>query len=410
MIRRLHRLVWQRLPREARRRLLFSATHLLAPRARPGVAASEPVIVAGYLSTASGLGQSARLVHDALKGAGLDVRGIDLSPALMQPSDLTGYTFSLPEASPGPGTVLLFVNAPLVPMALMRMPRRVTAGKRVIGYWAWELERVPGDWRAGCQHVHEIWAPSTFSAAAFEEIAGGQPVEVVLLPVAAGRDAAPRTGAPAADHPFTVLTAFNMASSFARKNPLATVEAFKLAFGADPAARLIVRSINTDVYPPGLAALRHAIGTAPNIELQTDVLSPRALANLYDSVDAFMSLHRSEGFGLGIAEAMLHGLPTIATGWSGSLDFHTAESGFHIGFDLVPAGDPQGEYDHPDLRWAEARVQDAAERLKQLAADPQLRERLGQRARADVRRLLGEEAFVGRLTGLLGLSAAGRPR
>lgn len=405
MIRTLHRLVWQSLPREFRRNALFRATELLAPRATRDVAAAEPIIVAGYLSTASGLGESARLALESLSGAGLDVRGFDLASSMMQLSDLEGYSFRKAEPSPGPGTILFFINAPLIPLALMRMPRSMLRDKRIVGYWAWELEQVPPEWRRGYRYVHEIWGPSSFCANAFEEVANGRPSRVLMLPVAGRREVTLPDWNAASHRPFTVLVAFNMASSFARKNPLASIVAFKAAFADAPSARLILRATNADVYPEGLEAMKRAIGDSPNISLQTNLLSTADLDRLYANVDVYMALHRSEGFGLGIAEAMLRGLPTVATGWSGCTDFHDPEVGFPIEYDLVPARDAQGEYDHPELVWAEARTEHAAAALKRLAGDPALRRRIGERAREAALRRLGREAFADRARELLRLPA-----
>ena len=381
---------------------MFTATSLAAPRASKDIPAAEPVVVAGYLSTASGLGESARLALDTLKSSGFDVVGYDLSSAMMQLSDLS-YSFPNAVTSPGPGTILLFINAPLIPLALLRMPRSLLAGKRIVGYWAWELEQVPPEWRNGFRYVHEIWGLSSFCVQAFAKVARHRPAEVLLLPVAARRDVTLPDWSIAASRPFTVLTAFNMASSFERKNPLASIAAFKSAFATSASARLIVRATNTDVYPAGLEALQLATDGHPNISLQTHLLSVAELDRLYSNIDVYMSLHRSEGFGLGIAEAMLRGLPTLATGWSGSTDFHHAGVGFPIEYDMVPARDPQGEYDHPSLLWAEARVEHAAAVLKRLSGDIALRQQIGERARQEAMRLLSAHAFSERVGSLLRL-------
>ena len=153
-----------------------------------------------------------------------------------------------------------------------------------------------------------------------------------------------------------------MASGFTRKNPLAAIEAFKLAFGNDPACRLVIKAANMNLYAEGHRALIAAASSAPNIQLSDN----GDLAELYASCDAVISTHRSEGFGLVIAEAMLRGLPVLATDWSGSIDFLTPENGFPISYSLVPAVDPQGTYDQPSLMWAGVNTRDAASKLRAL--------------------------------------------
>ena len=130
-----------------------------------------------------------------------------------------------------------------------------------------------------------------------------------------------------AARPFTVLTIFNMASSFARKNPCAAISAFRSAFGDDPHARLIIKLANMSAYPHGLKLIQVAIADARNITLISASLEKSALNALYSEADVLISLHRSEGFGLTLAEAMLRGLPVIATNWSGNVDFLTGDPG-----------------------------------------------------------------------------------
>ena len=248
---RAHRELWQRLPRGLRRAALFRASAWMAPRPTPTAAAGKPVIVAGSLSTASGLGNSARLCHDALKAAGLPVLGIDLTGWLMQPADFPDFAFSDGGGIDGPGTLVVHVNAPLMGLAMLRLGHRLVRGKRIVGYWAWELPEAPAEWRHGAAFVHEVWVPSAFTAEAVGPVAADLPVCVVPHPVATHRSG-PFARKAAGEGPFTALTIFDAASSFARKNPCAAIRAFRLAFGDDEGARLIVKSTRLS-RPPGCA-------------------------------------------------------------------------------------------------------------------------------------------------------------
>lgn len=377
----LHRQVWQRLPRLWRRRALFGASALAAPRVTPNAKPALPIIVAGPLRTASGIGESARLCHSALAAAGLPVYGVDLTTALMQELDFPEYPFEGAEALRGSGTIILHVNSPLVPIAMLKLGRDFLHGKHVVGYWAWELPAAPGEWRLGVPFVHDIWVPSRFTAEALSALATGQGVHVVPPPVAIDVKPTDQEERDAA-RPFTVLTIFNMASSFARKNPCAAISAFRSAFGDDPHARLIIKLANMSAYPHGLKLIQVAIADARNVTLISASLEKSALNALYSEADVLISLHRSEGFGLTLAEAMLRGLPVIATNWSGNVDFLTGDTGIPVPYRLVPAQDPQGTYQHPDLRWADADIDAAAAALRRLRADPALRRTLGEAAAA----------------------------
>lgn len=373
----LHQHLWQRLPYRLRRNALFNATAYAAPRPSVGAVATTPLIVAGTFRTTSGLGESARLCHDALRAAGESpVLGLDLSAALKQPSD-TEFAITDARGHTGPGTLILHVNAPLVPLAMLRLGRRFLREKYVIGCWAWELPQLPAEWRLGLPFVHEIWAPSHFTAAAVATIAAHRPIRVMPLPVAVRR---PPPIPVIDDKPFTVLTFFNAKSSIVRKNPEAAIAAFQQAFGSDPGVRLIVKATHLGDVPQG-GHIR-ALCAAPNIVLEERVTDPGALDALYAQADVVLSLHRSEGFGLTLAEAMLRGLPVVATDWSGSVDFVSEACGIPVPYRLVPAQDPQRTYHFPQARWADPDVPAAAAALVALRADPKRRERLGAAAAA----------------------------
>ena len=402
----VHR-VWQKLPQHWRRAALFQATAALAPRPDSAAAACEPMLVAGTLRTASGLGQSARLCLAALMASDIDVRGIDITKAMMQPPDLPGDFMAQPGIHDlddirnrhdygGAGTLLLFVNSPVVPLAMMRLGRHLVQHKRIIGYWAWELPDVPADWRHGLPFVHEIWAPSTFTAKAVKSIADGRPVRIRPYPVAHGKTVQHRSGkSPATQRPFTVLVMFNAASSFERKNPLASIAAFRKAFGEDSQTRLIIKTSNLSTRPHARQLLTEQIAGAANISIIDHVLSSAEIDALYADSDVIMSLHRSEGFGLVIAEAMLRGLPVIATDWSSSVDFLSSETGIPVPFRLVPAHDPvDATYHHPDMVWADPDVDAAAAALRRLRDNPALAEKLGRAASEFAADIWSTERYV----------------
>lgn len=412
MLKLLHRHVWQALPRDFRRRLLFTLTAAAAPRPdRPPPAASDRrAVIAGSLNTASGLGESARQCMAALRDGGFSVSGVDLTAVFRQEQD---FAFASAAAETdradgqdqgedaAAGALIVHVNAPYMPLALSAVGRRGVRGRRVIGYWAWELPVAPPDWRRGLPFVHEAWVPSRFCA---DAVAAAGDVRVRVLPHPIER----RAPAPPAerrwarpDGAFVVTTIFNMASGFSRKNPVAAVVAFRRAFGDDPSVRLLVKLVNPQVFPAGAQALQDACAGAGNIEIIDAVLSPAQLARLYVDSDALISLHRSEGFGLTVAEAMSHGVVAVATDWSGSRDFLTADTGAPVPYRLIPAFDPQGVYDHPDQSWADADTDAAAAVLRRLLDQPDHRRGLGAQARAYVDKELSPARYAERVRAFL---------
>jgi glycosyltransferase involved in cell wall biosynthesis len=403
----LHRTIWQRLPRRARRRLLFALMAGVAPRPGPPQRdGASPLFVAGFLTSASGLGEAARLSLDALCGAKLEAHAIDLSDDLIQSGLAVDYAFAQAARSAGPGTVMLNVNPPLVPLALFRLGRRFIAGKRIIGCWNWELPTLPHDWQTDFRYVHEIWVPSAFTAAAVRA-RSNLPVRIVPYPLVR-RTAADMSRSRPPGVEFLVLTVFNFRSGFTRKNPLGAMAAFAAAFAGDPRAHLLVKSMGGNEQSAEWGELRTAAASAGNVTLIDEVMPAAEISGLIEGADAVLSLHRSEGFGLVLAEAMLRGKPVVATNWSGNVDFLDEKNGCPVAYHLVPAADPRGTYQHPGQMWADPDIAAAAAALRRLR-DPRLRRAIGARAAADAARLFAPAAYAARVGDLIAYDSSAEP-
>ena len=365
------RRAWRILPQGPRRRAVTRVLGWVAPRpdavpppVAPGLA------VAGPLDEASGIGEGARLMLAALAVLGVPHWAVRPGGPV-----------------PPPGVPLLLVaNPAMLGWLTFRLGRRMLRGRRVIGYWAWELPVAPPSWRAALRYVHAVWAPSQFSADAL--LALTPHVTVVPHPVAV-RPPVPgpavALGVPAGA--VVTLVSFNLASSFERKNPLAAIAAHRLAFGNRADRILLLRVGNSGSFPDDFARLQHA-ATAPNIRIDTRTLPDAEHWAAMAACDIVLSLHRSEGFGLVPAEAMLLGVPVVATDWSGTQTFLSAECAALVPVTLVPAVDPRGVFEAPGAVWAEPDVQAAAAHLVHLADNPEARCALG---------LAGQKAALARL-------------
>jgi glycosyltransferase involved in cell wall biosynthesis len=374
----LHRM-WRLLPAPQRRRLVTAAVALLAPRIAPSPPpARHGLVLAGEWSRASGLGEGARIVARALQQLDVPHWALDVSASL--PGGHRDMPVPPPVDPPAGAPLLVFVNPPLLPLALLRMPRRLLRNRRVIGDWSWELPMAPPDWQVGARFVHDVWVPSQFVAGAVESLLPGR-VRVVPRPLAiVPPQPAPldRAAFGLPDDAVVVLVSFNLASSIARKNPLGAIAAFRAAFGDRSDRLLLLKITNTGHFPDDFAAIA-AAAAAPNIRLETRTLPTADAHALTACCDIVLALHRSEGFGLVPAEAMLLSRPVIATGWSGNMTFMDSDCAALVGYRLVPAADPRRVYTGGS--WAEPDQADAVAHLRRLADDPGARADLGARGR-----------------------------
>jgi glycosyltransferase involved in cell wall biosynthesis len=286
----------------------------------------------------------------------------------------------------------------MLPLALLRLPKAVTRNRSIIGYWAWEMPDVPPEWRPAVTCVNEVWVPSRFTAAALGPLAPGRirivPPPLAIVPPVAST--ATRADFSLPRDAIVVLVSFNMASSFARKNPFAAVAAFRGAFGDRPDRILVLKVSHPDHAPADFARLIQ-MAQAPNIRIDTRTLPSDDRHALTACADIVLSLHRGEGFGLVMAEAMLLGKAVVATGWSGNTDFMDSSNAALVRYRLAPARDDRLVYRG---LWAEPDVAEATEYLRRLADDPAARQSLGERARQSTLARLDGKQLVAALGGL----------
>lgn len=384
---------WRMIPRDFRQRILLDGAPIVAPRPTANPLGGMPIGVAGWFRSASGLGEGARLGYRALEGAGLEPSSCDLSSAFAQ-DDLRMPIDMRPLVPGSGGSLVIHLNAPSLPYAMCALGRSRIQGRRIIGYWAWELPRITEDWRHGFRFVHEIWVPSEFTRAAIAA-ATDLPVHVLPHPLPEQSPAPARRadfGLP--EDALLVLNAFHLGSNFTRKNPIAAINAFRRAFGDRSDRVLVIKLNDPGSMPWARRELDSAIAGAPNIRIVDRTLTPEEMTALMALSDIVISTHRSEGFGLICAEGMALGKPVIATGWSGNLDFMSEANSVLLPYKLIPVEDRDNVFSLRGQFWADPDVDAAATWLTRLADDADLRQRLGAQARQDITEKLSPARYA----------------
>jgi len=373
----------------------------LRPSPYPERLARQPplpgVNIAGYFSAELGVGEAARLVSGAAASVAIPHA---LRLATKTPSPLTHQLLPTGSAGWPYDTNLLCVNADCTRALIAELGDQARVGRRTVGLWFWETQRLPERMRDAFEHLDEVWAASSFTCQALARDAPGA-VRLLHLPVRVPTRS-PRLTRCDLGLPKGFLVLYNMSfhSVAERKNPLGAVHAYLRAFGPGDGTHLVIKTIGGDIFWEQLEALRAATRDRPDVHIADGyVRSFEALA-MIAHCDCYLSLHRSEGFGLTMAEAMARGRPVVATGWSGNMDFMDERTARLVPYRLVDVPDGCDPYSGTGV-WAEPDLDAAAEALRSIHDDPRAAAALGQRAKAHIAATRSEAGAGRRLEELL---------
>ena len=340
----------------------------------------EGVNVFGYLRAESGVGEHTRLLVAALKAAGIPYSVTDFG----QSSSRQGYPYDdWGHPEPVFDLNLIGVNADELPRFVEHQGEAWLRERYSLALWAWEVEEFPDAMAASARFVDEIWANSSYSARAIAARVAC-PVFSFPLPIAVPPPSDLSRAELGLPDGFLFLFCFDFDSVFERKNPLATVTAFCRAFRPGE-AHLLLKSVNGERHPRELARLRAAAGERRDVLVRDGYLTALEQAALLRRCDAYVSLHRAEGFGLTLGEAMALGRPVVATGYSGNLDFMHEDNCFLVDYRLVPVPPGCGPYP-PSTHWAEPDLEAAAAALRRVVDDREGCRQRRARALTDIER------------------------
>jgi glycosyltransferase involved in cell wall biosynthesis len=351
------------------------------------------VRLTGYLGHTLGLGAAARGYVQALTAADVPVRTVSvplhhLALPVALADEYGRHSFEDLVHDGRHGFEIVAVNADELPPFVERLGEGYFQGPR-IGIWGWETNTIPARWQRAFALVEEIWVYSSFMAA---NIGAATTVPVLSLPPPVQRPAAEapplRLGVPDG---FLFLFVFDYLSTIQRKNPVGLIEAFKRAFSPGEGPQLLIKTINGPLRPLAEEEVLWAAHGREDIHVIDRSLSSAELSGLMAACDCYASLHRAEGFGLTMAEAMAIGKPVIATGYSGNVDFMNAHNSLLVDYTIGRVG-PECEIYPPEGEWADPSVEHAAELMRRIRDHPDEAAAFGARAREDIARQLSPAA------------------
>lgn len=289
-------------------------------------------------------------------------------------------------------TNLFVINPDLLRYFGMIAGSELWKQRYTIGLWFWELETIPPRVLEALPLVNELWVSTRFLEQAFSACVD-KPVRRIPLPVRRREGVPARTkselGLP---DRFTYLTIFDFGSLAVRKNGIGTVDAFCRAFDENEGPALVVKTMNAAGDPHAREAIERVAGGRRDVILLDGYVSDETVSDMIGRADCFVSLHRSEGFGLTPAEAMAWARPVVATGYSGNLDFMTEENSYLVPYSLSEVPPALGGVYPPGARWAEPDLEAAAAMLRAVYDHPEQATARALCGQADIRRENSNEA------------------
>lgn len=354
----------------------------------------EGVNFCGYLRSESGVGAAARAYIEPLRAVPLRVSLRDLSD--LQTNRSQDATITAPAAPETFPINIVCADVELHYAVLQHLGESLFRDRYNIAIWAWELPNFPERWYDRFAYYDEVWVATSFIA---NTLATVSPLPVIRIPPTLtlrqpGSREAGRKRLRLEDE-FLYLFVFDFNSHFARKNPLGIVEAFRCAFPTNERARLVFKCVNGQLDPLNLKRLQEMADD--RIMVYDGYWSAHEMRDLFAACDSYVSLHRSEGTGLTISEAMALGKPVIATGWSGNMDFMNLFNSFPVDFTLTPIEENVGPYTVGQM-WAEPNLIHAAKLIRRVFDKRKAAARRGAMARRDIQQHYSVEA-VARLIG-----------
>lgn len=343
----------------------------------------------GPIDSATGLGQSFRLTEHTIADLGRPylIRNFNLN--MTDKASIEPYEDKLSENLKY-SVNLWHINPPEFIRAYRLLGKQAFDKRYNVAFWLWEMEEFPDEWVPLIRLLDEVWTPSEFISRGIRKKTN-KPVHTVPYWVTAEADTA-KYGREYFGLPtdrFLFLTMYDSRSVKARKNPEGAIRAFQRAFApGQQEVGLVIKAGSAGERE--LNEIKQLAGSYKNVYLITQSMEKIQVNSLTACADAFVSLHRAEGFGLVMAEAMLNHTPVIATAWSSNVEFMDPDTACMVPCRMQTLGKDLPPYKKGN-RWAEPDIGKAAEYMKRLFQDRTYREELAKRAYSSAAAVLGRD-------------------
>lgn len=356
--------------------------------------------VAGYHEEALGIGEVARRMTSLLYGAGLNVERFQLPTSLSQRDATIRSAVNETTKKPRCYCLISVVNPDQVAFSQIIA---TSPGDKIhlhAGVWSWELEDVPKFFNRAAIAIDQIWTYSEFMHDTFSKSidADIKKFQMYSRPTLASKGQA-RAAFNLGQKTFTCVVVFDFFSDLERKNPWGSINAYLKAFPKPDMATLIVKTINADRFADDFRKLQLLSNSRKDIKIIDGYFSEREIRSLIKASDVFLSLHRSEGFGFNLFDALTDGVPVIATNYSGNLDYMARKKELLVNFDFVEV-EEYGNY-QISSKWAEPDVDHAAKLINELYNSPASHARLASSLSEELNETFSYGNAVEKMKGLL---------
>lgn len=353
---------------------------------------TRQIEMVGHFSGQLGVGEVARRLATLLRLNGHFLHQCDFR--LDRSASIEYQLDKIPFSELDPACLVTCVNPDLTALAFLGQHPRSLFKKGIshVGFWSWELENFPQIFKPAVSLVDEIWTVSEFAARSISLAFPLVKVSSIKLPVPFPKNSSKEGSSTDLknDNKFRVLISLDAQSGVERKNPLDAAKAYLQAFRPDDGAELVIKVSNSKAHEPALIEMANLVEKRTDVKIMNKNIPKSQYETLIRSSGVFLSLHRAEGFGLNLIDAMSRGSVVVGTGYSGNMDYMNDMNSIPISYELTSIS----EYANIKIesQWATPNVLEASEQMRDLYLNAERRKYISENAKHYVESNYSEKA------------------